>query len=105
LWQFLPANAFIVAVVTVGHSLGAAIASLDALYLSIALPHLDISARQFALPRVGNPAWSSYYSSYVPDSIHVTTKDDPVPRLPSAFLGFAQLEGEVWIVRFCPPTN
>lgn len=99
MWQFLPANAFIVAVVTVGHSLGAAIASLDALYLSIALPHLDISARQFGLPRIGNPAWSSFYSTHVPDSIHITNKDDPVPRLPSAFLGFAQLEGEIWIVR------
>jgi predicted lipase len=85
-------------VITTGHSLGAAIASLDAVYLKLADPSLQVSYVGFGQPRVGNDGFARFHKSIVPNSKHVTNKADPVPRLPGTFLGFSQLDGEVWIV-------
>lgn len=48
-------------VVITGHSLGAAIALLDAVYLPLHLPaSTTFTTNVFGLPRVGNPAFASY---------------------------------------------
>lgn len=48
-------------VVLTGHSLGAAIALLDAVYLPLHLPSgITFTTSVFGLPRVGNPAFASY---------------------------------------------
>jgi predicted lipase len=44
----------------VGHSLGGAIALLDAVYLPLHLPGFTFSTSVFGLPRVGNPAFADY---------------------------------------------
>lgn len=53
-------------VLVTGHSLGAAVASLDAVMLKMALPSdVAINSVVFGLPRVGNAQWASLVDSLV----------------------------------------
>ncbi|KAG8793992.1 hypothetical protein FRC12_000956 [Ceratobasidium sp. 428] len=86
-------------VLAVGHSLGGAIASLDALYFKLNLSStVSVKAVTYGLPRVGNPEFASYLDSKVPDFSHVTNKKDVVPILPGRGLGYAHPNGEKHIV-------
>lgn len=52
--------------IKIGHSLGGALAELDALYLSVNLPaSTSIKAMTFGTPRVGNAAFASLLDSKV----------------------------------------
>ncbi|TFK89080.1 alpha/beta-hydrolase [Polyporus arcularius HHB13444] len=85
-------------VLVTGHSLGAAVASLDAAMLRMALPQdVAINAVVFGLPRVGNQDWADLLSSMVPDFAHVTNQDDPVPNVPPQFLDFQHPPGELHV--------
>ncbi|KAG7094313.1 hypothetical protein E1B28_007915 [Marasmius oreades] len=84
-------------VTVVGHSLGAALALLDAVYLRLQLPSsTNVKMINYASPRVGNPDFANYVDSHVPIT-HITNKKDIVPILPGRFLGFAHPNGEVHI--------
>ncbi|KAN0063358.1 hypothetical protein ACQY0O_004524 [Thecaphora frezii] len=84
-------------VVTVGHSLGAAIALLDALYLQKQLPSATVTSTTFGLPRVGNPAFANAVDAKLPGFVHVVNGRDPVPHLPTGDMGFQHPSGEIWI--------
>lgn len=108
-------------VITTGHSLGAAIATLDAMYLKLHMPSLDVKNRVFASPRVGNFAFASYFPTLVgtegsrpilwvrkltlssgrqvPDSFHMVNKLDIIPHLAPLLLGFEHIPGEVSLIR------
>ncbi|KAJ3993044.1 lipase class 3 family protein [Lentinula boryana] len=86
------------AVTTVGHSLGAAISLLDALYLSIQLPSASVNFIGYGLPRVGNQAFANLIDSKLPKLSHINNKEDPVPILPGEFLGYVQPSGEKHIM-------
>ncbi|PBK69069.1 lipase [Armillaria solidipes] len=84
-------------VTLVGHSLGAALSLLDAVYLPL---HLDASYTMvgYGLPRVGNQEFADYLDASLAGKIsHVNNKQDPVPILPGMALGFHQPSGEVHI--------
>lgn len=82
-----------------GHSLGAAIALLDSLYLPLHLPAgTTFSSSVFGLPRVGNPAFASYVDAHVTSFAHITNKLDPIPIVPGRFLGYAHPSNEKHIV-------
>ena len=85
-------------VTIVGHSLGAALALLDSVYLPLHLPG-DTSFRTvgYGMPRVGNKAFADYVDSHVAQLTHINNKKDPVPILPGRFLGFVHASGEVHI--------
>jgi len=86
-------------VVLTGHSLGAAIALLDAIYLPLHLPSTTtFTTIVFGLPRVGNPAFANYADAHVADFAHITNKRDPIPILPGRSLGFAHPSNEKHIV-------
>ncbi|GLB37516.1 putative lipase (class 3) [Lyophyllum shimeji] len=86
-------------VTIVGHSLGGALAELDALYLSLNLPSgTSIKLRTYGTPRVGNAAFASLLDSKVSDLKRVNNKKDIVPIVPGRFLGFAHGQGEVHIL-------
>ncbi|KAG9104248.1 hypothetical protein FRC06_004232 [Ceratobasidium sp. 370] len=86
-------------VLAVGHSLGGAIATLDALYFKLNLPsNVAIKAVTYGLPRVGNTDFASLIDSKITDFSHVTNKKDVVPILPGRFLGFTHPNGEKHIV-------
>ncbi|EMD37275.1 hypothetical protein CERSUDRAFT_113928 [Gelatoporia subvermispora B] len=79
-----------------GHSLGAAVASLDAIMLKMHLPSsVAITTTVFGLPRVGNQDWANLVDSMLGSSFaHITNQLDPVPIVPGQFLGFQHPSGE-----------
>ncbi|KAI0285657.1 Alpha/Beta hydrolase protein [Russula brevipes] len=96
-------------VITVGHSLGAAIALFDSVYLRLHLdPSIDIKFFGYGLPEPGNPEWADYVDALLPGKVtHITNKRDPVPIIPGVLLGYSQTSGEIriqesgdWVV--CP---
>jgi len=82
----------------VGHSLGGAIALLDAVYLPLHLTGFTFATSVFGLPRVGNPAFADYVDAHVTNFAHITNKSDPVPVLPGRLLGYAHPSNEKHIV-------
>ncbi|KAH9851329.1 alpha/beta-hydrolase [Lenzites betulinus] len=86
-------------VLVTGHSLGAAVASIDAMMLKTKLnSNVSVSAVVFGLPRVGNQAWADLVDSTLGSAFtHVTNQNDPVPRVPPQFLSFQQPSNEVHI--------
>ncbi|KAH9959756.1 Alpha/Beta hydrolase protein [Russula dissimulans] len=97
----------------VGHSLGAALAELDTLFMKLNLPAgMDIRGFAFGTPRVGNNTWATFFDSQVSfDYLRLNNKRDPVPIVPSRLLGFMHPSGEIYIsqngsVLVCPgPDN
>lgn len=93
-------------VLTTGHSLGAAIATLDAVMLKMALPsNIEVDSVVFGLPRVGNQAFADMVDSLFPTFTHVTNQADPIPIVPPHFLNFQQPSGEAHINSINPIKN
>jgi len=85
-------------VTIVGHSLGSAIALIDAVYLPLHLPSTTtFKFVGYSMPRVGNPAFADYLDAHFPDLTHINNKEDVVPILPGEFLGFQHPHGEIHI--------
>ncbi|PFH51568.1 hypothetical protein AMATHDRAFT_142271 [Amanita thiersii Skay4041] len=84
-------------VTLVGHSLGGAIAELDALFLTLNIPGASIKAVTYGTPRVGNPDFAELIDSKVPDFSRINNEKDVIPIVPGRFLGFAHPEGEIHI--------
>ncbi|KAH8110731.1 lipase [Phellopilus nigrolimitatus] len=87
-------------VTTVGHSLGAALALLDAVFLPLHLPPgTALRFVGYGLPRVGNAAFADYVGAraHGADVTHVNNRRDPVPIVPGRALGFRHPAGEVHI--------
>ncbi|KAF8586046.1 lipase [Ramaria rubella] len=85
-------------VTIVGHSLGAAIALIDAVFLPLNLPSTTtFKFVGYSMPRVGNPAFADYLDAHFPDLTHINNKEDVVPILPGEFLGFQHPHGEIHI--------
>ncbi|KAF9073596.1 lipase [Rhodocollybia butyracea] len=85
-------------VTTTGHSLGAALSLLDALYLKVQIPSASVKFIGFGLPRVGNQAFANLIDSTFPGLVtHINNKlSIPHPRNLCAgeFLGFVHPSGE-----------
>ncbi|KAJ7928052.1 Alpha/Beta hydrolase protein [Mycena leptocephala] len=86
-------------VTVVGHSLGGALAELDALSLRLILPQeVGVNAVTYGTPRVGTSDFVSFFDSQVTDFKRVNNENDLVPIVPGRFLGFAHPQGEIHIV-------
>ncbi|KAH8110750.1 lipase [Phellopilus nigrolimitatus] len=90
----------------VGHSLGAALALLDSVFLPLHLPSgTAFKTVTYGMPRVGNQAFANYVDVHVTSIAggkgltHINNKKDPVPILPERSLGFHHPSGEVHIQR------
>lgn len=86
-------------VTLVGHSLGAALALLDSVFLPLHLPSsVSFKTVVYGLPRVGNEAWANFVDANTAVHLtHINNEEDPVPILPGMFLGFHHPSGEVHI--------
>ncbi|KAF8806809.1 alpha/beta-hydrolase [Phlegmacium glaucopus] len=80
-------------VTTVGHSLGAALALLDSVFLPLSLPGVNVNMIGYGVPRVGNEEFASFVNNNLNVS-RVNNKEDPIPTLPGIFLGFHHPQGE-----------
>ncbi|SNX85537.1 related to triacylglycerol lipase precursor [Melanopsichium pennsylvanicum] len=83
-------------VLTVGHSLGASISLLDALYLKKQLPTNSVKSIVFGLPRTGDKAFANAVDANLAGFVHINNGRDPVPRLPPA-IDYQHASGEIWI--------
>ncbi|KAJ6455158.1 alpha/beta-hydrolase [Mycena sanguinolenta] len=86
-------------VLVTGHSLGAAVSLLDAIFLKQQLPsNTSIQVVGFGRPRVGNQAFADWVDSMFGDkNAFVVSRDDPVPHVPLLDQGFVHASGEIWI--------
>lgn len=81
--------------VVVGHSLGAAIATLAAADLRTkGYPSAIFYA--FASPRVANPAFATFITNQS-NNYRFTHTNDPVPKLPMLSMGYVHVSPEYWI--------
>nr|XP_027116060.1 lipase-like [Coffea arabica] len=85
-----------------GHSMGGAMAAFCALDLTVNIGEKDVQVVTFGQPRIGNAAFASYYSEFVPHTIRVTHEHDIVPHLPPYYYFFPQktyhhFPREVWL--------
>ncbi|KAF8651855.1 hypothetical protein AX16_004629 [Volvariella volvacea WC 439] len=83
-------------VTIVGHSLGAAIALLDGVYLPLHISGVSFRVIGYGMPRVGNQAFADYVDSHL-SLTHINNKKDIVPIVPGRFLGYHHPSGEVHI--------
>ena len=67
-----------------GHSLGAALATILALDMALAVPELqpNLHIYVYASPRVGNPEFARSYAKILPNSFRITNLADAIPTLP-----------------------
>ncbi|KAI1789316.1 lipase [Ganoderma leucocontextum] len=84
-------------VTVTGHSLGAALALLDAVYLPLHIPGITTRFVGYGLPRVGNQAFADYVDAQPISVTHINNKKDIVPILPPRSFGFHHPSGEVHI--------
>lgn len=91
-------------VTLVGHSLGAAISLLDAIYLPLHLPSgTKFKYIGYGLPRVGNQNFATYVDNHLTaldggqGLTRINNREDPVPINPGMFLGFHHPSGELHI--------
>ncbi|KAJ7093505.1 Alpha/Beta hydrolase protein [Mycena epipterygia] len=86
-------------ILVTGHSLGAAISLLDAIFLKQQLPsNTSIEVVGFGRPRVGNPVFADWVDGmFEKNNTFVVSRDDPVPHVPLLAQGFQHESGEVWI--------
>nr|AAB26004.1 lipase [Penicillium camembertii, Peptide, 276 aa] [Penicillium camemberti] len=81
--------------VVVGHSLGAAVATLAATDLrGKGYPSAKLYA--YASPRVGNAALAKYITAQG-NNFRFTHTNDPVPKLPLLSMGYVHVSPEYWI--------
>ncbi|XP_077218972.1 putative feruloyl esterase A isoform X2 [Tasmannia lanceolata] len=91
-----------IAIMVTGHSMGGAMASFCALDLAVNQGVQNVQVLTFGQPRIGNSAFSSYFSIQVPNTIRVTNEHDMVPHLPPYYTHFPQktyhhFPREVWL--------
>jgi predicted lipase len=86
-------------VVITGHSLGAALALLDSIYLPLHVPAgTRVSAFTYGMPRVGNAAFANYVdATHNGNLTHINNKEDPIATVPGMSLGYVHPSGEVHI--------
>ncbi|KAI9062754.1 lipase [Trametes sanguinea] len=84
-------------VAVTGHSLGAAISLLDAIYIPLHIPSAKVTFIGYGLPRVGNQDFANYVDSQPISVTHINNKEDFIPILPGEFLGYHHPSGEVHI--------
>ena len=86
--------------IVTGHSLGGALATLAAADIrKIDDPWYSENTELYTYgsPRVGNEATARFLTKQSNYSYRVTSMHDPVPRIPSVFLGYWHMQPEYWI--------
>ncbi|PHH61792.1 hypothetical protein CDD81_7956 [Ophiocordyceps australis] len=78
-----------------GHSLGGALATIAAAYLSRDT-HITPSVFTYGSPRAGNAVFAAY-AQRAARNWRVTHADDPVSRLPPLAMGFRHVDTEYWL--------
>ena len=89
-------------VVTVGHSLGGALATLAAYDIKLRTPAWPMASYTFGSPRVGNGAFVKAYNDAIPNTTRVVNAGDIVPMVPLLIMGYRHVSGEKKIGNWFP---
>jgi len=81
--------------ITTGHSLGGAVATLAGAYLRLQGYSVDIYT--YGSPRVFNKIGADFVTAQAGGDYRVTHFDDPVPRLPPLLIGYRHTSPEYWL--------
>lgn len=81
-------------VITVGHSLGAAMATLC--NIDLKYQNLNVSSYTIGSPRVGNSDFVKLHDSLIP-TIRIVNADDIVPNFPNEFMNYKHVGKEIRI--------
>ncbi|KAM5544645.1 hypothetical protein V8D89_001543 [Ganoderma adspersum] len=84
-------------ITTTGHSLGAAISLLDAVFLHLQLPNATVRYVGYGSPRVGYDPFVNFVDQLGFEVNHIANKKDLVPILPLWLLGYRHISGEIHI--------
>jgi len=85
----------------IGHSMGAAMATVCALDLRFMLdPQPDVRVYTFGSPRLGNDIFATFYKTAIQESYRFTHNRDIVPSVPLEIMGFHHIAREVWVLTF-----
>ncbi|CAM1507920.1 Fc.00g047680.m01.CDS01 [Cosmosporella sp. VM-42] len=82
-------------IISTGHSLGGAVATLAAAYLRKDGNAVDLFT--YGSPRVGNNVFANFVTNQAGAEFRVTHGDDPVPRLPPIVFGYRHTTPEYWL--------
>ncbi|KAJ3505829.1 hypothetical protein NLJ89_g7212 [Agrocybe chaxingu] len=85
-------------IISTGHSLGGAVASLAAISIKSALPNANLKLYTFGQPRVGNAAFASYVESKIGTAniFRAVHTYDGVPTILFKALGYRHFGTEYW---------
>jgi triacylglycerol lipase len=78
-------------VVLIGHSLGAALATLCAVDIQYNFPGMNIQCITFGSPRVGNKSFADSYNKRVPHTFRYVYKNDFIIHMPPKCIGFEHI--------------
>lgn len=81
-------------IVTAGHSLGGALATLCAVDIQYNFPKLAIDAYTYGAPKVGNDGFRDSFNRRVPSSFRFVHGMDIVPELPRWWQGYRHVNAE-----------
>lgn len=101
-------ESYCAAVLTTGHSLGAALAVLCAVDLqyncfgNVTMNKELVYCYNMGMPRVGNEAFCRSYNRRVPRTYRIVCGGDIATKLPWEFLGYRHIDNEVVIGRQMP---
>ncbi|KAK9837014.1 hypothetical protein WJX81_007212 [Elliptochloris bilobata] len=84
----------------IGHSMGAAMATIAALDLKFKANLSDVRLVTFGSPRVGNDVFARFLQSQTTMSVRFTHDRDIVPAWPPTWVGFHHVATEIWQVDF-----
>jgi len=81
----------------VGHSMGAALASLQAQAMARSFPSHTVKLTSYGLPRIGNQAYADMVDSLANlDRVRFVHYTDPIPHSPPMIFGFHHHDAEFW---------
>ncbi|KAF9461458.1 Alpha/Beta hydrolase protein [Collybia nuda] len=85
-------------IVSTGHSLGGALASLAGITLKNQLPNAAVRIYTYGQPRTGNEAYANWVNNAIglAQLARSVNANDPVPHVPSRFLGYLHHGTEYW---------
>ncbi|WP_347488177.1 lipase family protein [Desulfoscipio sp. XC116] len=81
-----------------GHSLGGALAVLNALDIAVNTKHKNPVMISFGAPRTGNPDFASVYNHFVKNSIRVVSDRDLTPKSPNRVI-LSPIFNKFWIYK------
>eukprot|EP00042_Codosiga_hollandica_P043930 m.424518 g.424518 ORF g.424518 m.424518 type:complete len:281 (+) comp56673_c0_seq2:65-907(+) len=84
------------AIVTTGHSLGAALSGVAAIEIALNYKNATVNMNNFGMPRIGNPEFATAFMQLLPNAQRMVHNHDIVPHVPMIELGYHHPAFEIW---------